>query len=140
MEETKPRRDIWRSVWALLAGFLAVVILSIGADIVMRAVGLFPKLGPMTDSFFVLATVYRTVFGVAGSYITARLAPYEPMQHALIGGGIGLFLSLLGAVTTWSRGAEFGPHWYPVALVLLAMPTAWVGGKLRLMQLSSRAA
>lgn len=140
MDQTKPARNIWRTVWALLAGFLTVVILSIGADIVMRALSLFPKFGPMSDSFFVIATVYRTVFGVAGSYITARLAPYEPMQHALLGGVIGLVLSLIGAITTWSRGAEFGPHWYPVALVLLAMPTAWAGGKLRLMQLGSRAA
>ncbi len=34
--------------------------------------------------------------------------------------------------------AAFGPHWHPLALIVLAMPMAWAGGKLRLMQLGTR--
>jgi hypothetical protein len=52
------------------------------------------------------------------------------MMHAMIGGVLGFFLSIVGAVTTWSRSAEFGPHWYPVTLVVLALPCAWLGGML----------
>jgi len=63
-----------------------------------------------------LATVYRTVYGVLGSYIIARLAPDRPMQHALVGGFVGLVVSILGAAVTWNKGPAFGPHWYPVAL------------------------
>jgi hypothetical protein len=125
-----------RSIGALLAGFLAVVILSLGTDIVLRSVGVFPRLGePMADAFFVLATAYRTVYGVVGSYITARLAPDRPMEHALVGGLVGLVLSTVGAVVTWNRGPAFGPHWYPLTLVVTAMPCAWAGGRLRLMHL-----
>jgi hypothetical protein len=58
---------------------------------------------------------------VLGSYITARLAPTRLLQHALIGGAIGLVVSILGAVLTGNKGPAFGPHRYPVALVLLAM-------------------
>jgi len=83
-----------------------------------------------------LATIYRTVYGVLGSYITAWLAPSRPMGHALVGGAIGLAVSILGAAVTWNKGPTFGPHWYPLALVVLALPTAWVGGKLRVKQLS----
>ena len=141
MNETQAPRRIGRSIGALFAGFLVVVILSIGADIALRAMGIFPRLGEaMSDRFFLLATVYRTVFGVVGSYITARLAPDRPMQHALLGGVVGLVLSIVGAVATWSRGSEFGPHWYPLALIVLALPTAWMGGRLRLMQVRSRSA
>jgi hypothetical protein len=57
------------------------------------------------------------------------------MDHAMIGGFIGLALSLVGAVVTWNRGPEFGPHWYPIALVVLALPTAWLGGFFRVRQL-----
>ena len=60
------------------------------------------------------------------------------MQHALVGGVVGLAVSTVGAVVTWNRGLAFGPHWYPLALIVLAMPQAWVGGKLRLMQLAAR--
>ena len=87
-----------------------------------------------------LATVYRTIYGVAGSYITARLAPYRPMQHALAGGVVGLILSTVGAAVTWNKGPAFGPHWYPVSLVVLALPTAWAGGHLACTQLRSQAA
>jgi len=49
-------------------------------------------------------------------------------------------VSIAGTVATWNKGPAFGPHWYPVALIVLAMPTAWLGGKLYVMQLRARAA
>lgn len=129
-------RPILRSIGAVLAGFLAVIVLSLGTDIVLHATGVFPPWGkPVADALLLLATAYRTVYGVAGSYITARLAPDRPMQHSLVGGVIGLAISTVGAVVAWNRGPAFGPHWYPISLIVLAMPTAWAGGKLRLMQL-----
>ena len=88
---------------------------------------------PAADALLLLATAYRTVYGIAGSYVTARLAPDRPMQHALAGGAIGLVLSIVGAVATWNAGPAFGPHWYPVALIVSALPCAWAGGKLRVM-------
>jgi hypothetical protein len=125
-------------VAALLAGFLAVVILSLVTDIVLRALKIFPPLGqPMSNVLFLLATVYRTLYGVVGSYITARLAPNRPMGHALLGGIVGLVLSIVGAVATWNK-VELGPHWYPLALVATALPGAWVGGWLRVKQLQER--
>ncbi len=89
----------------------------------------------MSNPLFLLATAYRTVFAIVGSFITARLAPDRPMGHALVGGAIGLVLSVVGAVVTWNK--DLGPHWYPLALVVTALPCAWVGGKIRLMQLRS---
>ncbi len=134
MSETQPARSIGRSIGALLAGFVVVVILSLGTDMALRAAGIFPPLGrTMSNALFLLATVYRTVYSIVGSYITARLAPNRPMQHALLGGAIGLVLSVVGAVVTWNK--DLGPHWYPLALVVTALPCAWVGGKIRLLQL-----
>jgi drug/metabolite transporter (DMT)-like permease len=131
MNEAHSRRRMGRSLSAVLAGFVAVVILSLGTDSALRATGVFPALGqPMSDVLFLLATVYRTVYGVAGSYITARLAPNRPMQHALVGGVVGLVLSTVGAVATWNKVPTLGPHWYPLALVATAMPCAWLGGVL----------
>ena len=120
-----------RSVWAVFAGFLVVVVLSMGTDAVMHATGVFPPFGePMSDSRFVLATVYRVVYAILGSCLTARLAPQRPMKHALVGGMIGLVLASVGAAATWNKGPEFGPHWYPLALVATALPCAWLGGRL----------
>ena len=90
----------------------------------------------MNTGLFLLATLHRTIFGVFGAYITARLAPSRPMLHALILGAIGAAVAILGTVLTWNKGPDFGPHWYPIALVLLGMPQSWLGGKLRELQLA----
>jgi hypothetical protein len=50
---------------------------------------------------------------------------------------LGFGVRMVGAVVTWNKGPAFGPHWYPVALVVLAIPTAWLGGKLFLMRAES---
>ena len=131
----QPRR-LGHSVWALLAGFLFVVILSVATDVLFHKLGVFPPLGEYTpDKPLLLATVYRAIFGIIGSYITARLAPHSPMLHALIGGCIGIVLGTVGAVATWNR--NLGPHWYPVALIVLALPQSWVGAKVYLRKASS---
>lgn len=128
-----------RSIGAVVAGFVVVVVLSLGTDMVLHATGVFPPWGqPMSDALFLLATIYRTIYCIAGSYIAARLAPDKPMKHALVLGVVGLIVSTAGAVATWNNGPEFGPHWYPVALVVTAIPCAWLGGKLRVMQLRER--
>lgn len=80
---------------------------------------------------------YRIVYGIAGGYIAALLAPNRPIGHALVLGVIGVGLSTLGAVGTWNEGPEFGPKWYPLALVAISLPCSWVGGRLRVMQLHS---
>jgi hypothetical protein len=87
-----------------------------------------------------LSTAYRIVYGIVASYIIARLAPDRPMLHAMIGGFVGLLLSTLGAVATWNRGPAFGPHWYPVSLIVSALPTAWIGAMIRLAHLRCPAA
>jgi hypothetical protein len=141
MTEMQAPRRLGRSVGAVLAGIVVGVILTIGTDVVLHAIGIFPPWGQSMAGFdgaLLIATVYRTVYGVVASYITARLAPDRPMVHALAGGVVGLAVSILGAVLTWNKGPAFGPHWYPLALVVLAMPQAWAGGTLRVMQLRAR--
>jgi surface polysaccharide O-acyltransferase-like enzyme len=132
MSETKPQRNILRSVGAVVAGLLVVIIITTATDALLHATGIFPPWGqPMSDSLFLLAFAYRIVYGIVGGYITARLAPDKPVMHAVVLGAIGFVLSLAGAAATWNRGPEFGPKWYPLALIVIAIPTAWLGGKLK---------
>jgi hypothetical protein len=141
MNATQPPRRIGRSIGAVLAGILAGIILTIATDVVLHAIGVFPPWGASMigfDSALLLAITYRTVYGVAASYIIARLAPRRPVKHALVGGIIGLAVSTLGAAVTWNKGPAFGPHWYALALIVLAIPQAWLGGKLYEMQLRAR--
>ena len=127
---------VGRSIRAVVGGIVVGVVLTLITDLVLHAVGVYPPWGqPVSDGPLVLATAYRIVFGIVGSYVTARLAPDRPMRHAMIAGSIGLIVSIAGAVATWNKGPAFGPHWYPLALIVTALPCAWVGGWMRERQL-----
>jgi hypothetical protein len=129
--ELHPRRRPLRSIWDVFAGLLFIFIVTTIIDVVLHATGVFPPWGKaMSDGLFGVATAYRIVISIAGCYIAARLAPDRPMGHALVLGVIGVVLSAIGAAVTWNKGPEFGPHWYPLLLVVVAMPCAWIGGKL----------
>ena len=137
VEVATPSRQLGRSVWAIAAGFLVVVGLSIATDVVLHKAGIFPPLGQrLSDKLSLLATIYRTVYAILGSYITARLAPNRPMFHAVVGAAIGMILGTLGAIATWNK--DLGPHWYSLALVIEGIPCAWIGARIRLTQLSRR--
>jgi hypothetical protein len=113
----------------VLAGLVAIFAVTTATDLVMHAAGVFPPrtASPMAGALFLLAFAYRFVFDVAGSWLTARLAPDRPMQHALVLGAIGLVLSIAGAAAFW----DAGPHWYPLAIAASALPCAWLGGRLQ---------
>ena len=119
-----------RSAAALLAGFVAVFVLSLATDQVMHMLGIYPPWGqPMREpGLNLLALIYRCVYAVIGSYIAARLAPRAPMGHALALGAIGLVISLAAAITVIPM--DLGPAWFPIALAVTTLPCAWLGGVL----------
>jgi hypothetical protein len=138
MSDSNPPRRIGRSIAAVLVGMVVGIAITLATDEILHIVGVFPPWGASMigfDGALLLATAYRTAYGVLGSYIIARRAPDRPMQHALVGGIVGVAVGTLGAVATWNKGPAFGPHWYPLALIVLSMPQAWLGGKLRVIQL-----
>lgn len=126
---THPRR-LGRSAAALLLGFVTVVVLSLGTDQLLHVLDVYPPWGqPMYEpGLNILALSYRIVYTVAGSYLTARLAPHSPMRHALVLGAVGFVVGTAGAIATIPM--HLGPSWYPIALALTALPCAWLGGAL----------
>ena len=141
MNETHHPRRWLRSIGAVFAGFLAIVVLSLGTDVVLHATGIYPPWGePMSDALFLLATAYRIVFGIAGSYIAARLAPDRPMAHAMVLGFIGVAVGVIGAIVTWDRLPELGPRWYAIVIFAIPLPCAWIGGRLHGMRATRHAA
>ena len=116
---------------AVLAGLVFTVAVSTGIDLVMHATGVFPEeVSGMTTSDWILASSYRLVAAIAGGWITARLALSRPMFLAMVLGGTGTLLGLLGFVGAWMASPKLGPLWYPLLLVVTALPCTWLGGKL----------
>ena len=125
-----------RSIGAIVAAIVVGIVLSLGSDYVMRKLGYLPPLGqPASSGALAVAEFYRTIYGVIGSYVCARLAPSRPMLHSMRLGFMGLAVNIVGTVVTWDKADIYGPHWYPVLGILLTLPTAWLGAKIREIQL-----
>ena len=108
MNQAQRPRRIGRSIVAVLAGAFAGVAVTLATDALLQATGVFPPSSrstsgpPMGDALLLLATAYRTIYGIAGSYLTAWLAPDRPMLHVLILGAS----TILGTVW-WALGASW---------------------------------
>jgi hypothetical protein len=125
-----PSRHLGRSVAALISGFVAVVVLSLGTDEVLHVLNVSP---PWNQSMYdsglsLLALSYRIVYTILGSYIAAKYAPRNPMRHAWILGAVGTVIGTAGAIATIPM--HLGPSWYPIAIAATALPCAWLGGVL----------
>ena len=118
-----------KSIGAVLAGVITIVILSVGTDWVLETLGIFtpPDQGLFVPWMLMLALIYRSIYAVAGGYVTAMLVPSRPIRHAIILGITGVVLSTFGAMAGW----DLSSHWYPVALIITALPCTWIGGKLK---------
>ncbi len=117
--------NVLRSIGAVIGGFLVLAILSTAMDTALEMT-ILPGLAKAQAStgVWIFVTAYRVVFSIFGCYLTARWAPSRPMLHALVLGAIGVVLSSLGAYVMW----KVGTHWYPIALVVSALPCAYIGG------------
>lgn len=122
---------ILRSVLAIVAGLLFIFVTHSGTDLILESMGIFtpPTVRFDTPWMIVTAIAYRAIFSVIGCYIAAALAPSRPLLHAMILGGIGVVLSTLGVLV--AAKMDLSPLWYPVALVVMTLPCAWLGGRLR---------
>ena len=126
-------QQLGRSILAVLAGIAVGIVLSLGTDWGVRVIGLVPARNePWPNQLLLLAAVYRSMYGVISGYVIARLAPNRPMGHSLFAGALGMLVSTLGAIAAWST--TVGQHWYGLALVLTALPMAWIGARFRVMQ------
>lgn len=113
--------NILKSIGAVVTGFVFVVIISVVTDTILIKTGIMQQPFELNPAWFiVLVIVYRCVYAMIGSYITARLAPDKPMRLVMIGGAIGFAISIIGLIVMWDQS----PHWYGIALIITALPCA----------------
>jgi hypothetical protein len=124
-------KNTFKSIGAVLAGFITVFVLSLVTDFILQKLDVFPGFKEpslYTWRMLMLALISRSIYTVAGGYVTAILATNRPMRHAVILGIIGIVAGLLGTIAMWDKGS----HWYPILLIVLALPCTWLGGKLKI--------
>jgi MFS-type transporter involved in bile tolerance (Atg22 family) len=122
---------ILKGIGAVLGGFMAVALLSVGIDTVLETAGILPRpdKGLWDTQLLILVLAYRSLITVGGGWLTARWAPYAPLRHALVLAVIGFVVALLGVMM--NRRFHMGPDWYPIALAVEAIPLVMLGAWLR---------
>ncbi len=77
--------NVLKGIGAILAGMIFIVLSHAGTDFVLESLGIFtqPNEGFHTTWMVVTATIYRSIYTVAGGYITAALAPDPKMRYVL---------------------------------------------------------
>jgi hypothetical protein len=122
------KKETLRSIGAVIAGIALLVILSMTTDSILEKTGVM-KTEPFVENpvwLIAIIVLYRTIFNTLGCYLTARIAPNKPMRHAMILGMICVVLTIAGLIAMW----DIPPRWYPISLLILTLPAAWLGGKM----------
>jgi len=117
-----------KSIGALVAGFATGAIPAVLTDRILEKSDLMIR-EPFEANptwLIMLVILYRSVYSTTGSYVVARLAPNRPMRHVMILATIGFILGAIGTIVMW----HVPPHWYPISLLILTYPCAWMGGKM----------
>ncbi len=126
-----------RSVLAIVTGFVVIGFLAFGTDAIMHSV--FPdEFGPNNRvddvGILVLTEVYVFIYATFGCWLCARIARRRPMFHALVLGALGLAFNMIGSYMMWNTA----PAWYHIVALLVAMPAAWLGGRIAERQMENR--
>ncbi|PWT74823.1 MAG: hypothetical protein C5B59_10255 [Bacteroidetes bacterium] len=120
------KKTTLKSIGAILVGIAVGAILSIVTDQVFEKTGLMMREPFDSNPSWVIIVIiaYRTIYNIAGAFVTAKLAPGNPMKLVIILGILGLVASLTGTIVMW----HIPPHWYPITLAILSFPSAMFGG------------
>jgi hypothetical protein len=127
-----------RSVLSVLAGIVVLTVTSFAIEAAVDPLlaRIFPNALPdhaaithnLPASMFMF--FYTSLCVVAGGYVTGYLARRRPAVHAVVMGAV------QAALTVWAMVSlpDVAPLRNWIVAILLAIPTAWLGGFLRAKQ------
>ncbi len=113
-----------------VAGFIVWTVLWLGSDGIITA--LMPGLAPNADlsvvpsSYLVIKLVSSFIFSIIAGFVAALIAKESMLSTAIL--GILLLLTgLFFQISAWNQI----PLWYHIPFLLLLIPLAILGGKLK---------
>jgi hypothetical protein len=131
-----------RSVLSVLAGIVVLTVTSFAIEAVADPLltRMFPQALPdhaaithnLPASVFMF--FYTSLCVVAGGYVAGYLARHHPAMHALVMGAVQMLLTIWAMISL----PDVAPLRNWIVAILLAIPTAWLGGFLRAKQLERK--
>lgn len=128
-------KNILKSIGACIVGIALGIILSLGTDTLLEYAGILPKGNLWVPTLVIVMVVaYRILYNIIATYLVAKLAPGNPMVHAVIVGILGSLVSAAGALVT--ADMNLGPAWYAWSLAILSLPSSIFAGWLYVRRLN----
>lgn len=118
-----------RSVAAVIAGFVATVVLSVACDAIVRmlAPGAFGPDGRTPGPVVAAGVAYTLLSAIAGGFVAALIARRREVMHALVLGTLGAVATLLIIVAAPATQRTVGMF----VSAMLVIPATVLGGWLR---------
>lgn len=126
-------QGLLKGIGAVAAGVIVLSALAAITDTLLQWAQVLPVTGEkkFETGHALLALAYHLFYVVIAAGLVAMLAPRRPVAHALAFGAVGVVMSILGTIAIVT--GDLAPAWYGWALIVLSLPTAWIGGRLFLL-------
>ena len=116
---------ILRSILSVLLGFVAMtVVVVVGTLLAAAATGVGPQ-GPPTAPYLVLNILLCIPAGLAGGWVSRRLAPGESLRPVWVLAAIVVVFGLMGAM----HPEPGQPAWYCWVIIPLGAASVMTGGR-----------
>lgn len=125
-----------RSIGAVVAGFVVLMVLVMLGDVVMGQLlpDLFPEGQPAPTGAYLLTMVSGTIYGIIAGYLTGLIARRRQVAHALVIAAI-LWLVQLATIfaTRGAMATEMAqpPAWYLWGMPIIGTLGLWLGAWLQ---------
>jgi len=119
-----------RSVLAVIAGFVATIVLSVACDALVRALApaaFGPDGRTPSPAMMAFGVAYTLLAATAGGFLTGRIAGRREVMHALVLGTVGALATLLIILAAPAGERTAGMF----LSAMLVIPAAVLGGWLR---------
>ncbi len=128
MNEFDQETNIIRSIFAVLAGNFVWTVLWIGSNVIITSINPTVYEGRVEDVGVLSFTILRSViFSIIAGYLTAWLARWGEIKHAV---ALGVLQLTFGIVVS-AQTVSVLPMWYHIIFNLLLIPGNVLGGWLR---------
>jgi len=126
MKTTPSFRALLRNAAAVFLGLVAIVVLSIGTHDALHRLRLLSFLVLYDTRWNLLILSLECAYVLIGGYVTGKVASTNALPFSLAVGGFRAVW--FGSVAIFRFNTyDTGPVWLPVALMLAALPCAWLG-------------
>ncbi len=118
-----------RTILAVLAGYIVIVAIVLGATYVLQTIKPEWYLigAPLASGYLAANIAYSLVAAFLGGFITARIGAHAPRKHAYALAAVSVAMTVLAAMT----GEQEQPGWFQALRAVVMVAAIVAAGRMR---------